>query len=244
MFMLTSSFAQRFKFEVHETDGKDYEVVINVPSKYIWIYNNDKVELSCLFSKFRIDKEKDIIGFSFSQNSDVIMRPDHSQHYFLIRRDAIFCSNSDATQEYFMKPVHVATYNETFNQLKEWLDASIKGIEVNGSNHFELENHSIGIPEIGPEFPGGMDALSQYLNRNIRYPSCALENNIQGRVVLKFIVRVDGSISNIEIVKSLDPECDKEAIRVVSSMPKWKPGKLNGKPVSCHFTCPVIFRLQ
>ena len=106
------------------------------------------------------------------------------------------------------------------------------------------ENQIFEVVEVQPEFPGGMDALMQYLTKNIRYPSRAQENNIQGRAVLKFVVSKDGSVSNVSVVKSLDPDCDKEAVRVISSMPKWKPGKQSGKPVNCYFTCPVLFRLQ
>ena len=106
------------------------------------------------------------------------------------------------------------------------------------------ENQIFEVVEVQPEFPGGMDALMQYLQKNIRYPSRAQENNIQGRAVLKFVVGKDGSVSGVTVVKSLDPDCDKEAVRVISSMPKWKPGKQSGKPVNCYFTCPVMFKLQ
>lgn len=106
------------------------------------------------------------------------------------------------------------------------------------------ENQIFEVVEVQPEFPGGMDALMQYLTKNIRYPSRAQENNIQGRAVLKFVVSKDGSVSNVSVVKSLDPDCDKEAVRVISNMPRWKPGKQSGKPVNCYFTCPVLFRLQ
>lgn len=84
----------------------------------------------------------------------------------------------------------------------------------------------------------------QWLSKNLRYPASAQESNIQGRVVCQFVVNKDGSIVEPKIIKSVDPALDKEAIRVVSSMPKWSPGKQRGKAVRVRFTLPVTFRLQ
>ena len=95
-----------------------------------------------------------------------------------------------------------------------------------------------------PEFPGGMPACLQFLYKNIKYPPIAQENGTQGQVVLQFVVERDGSIGDIKVVKSVDPYLDKEALRVVKTMPKWKPGMQRGKPVRCRFTLPVRFRLQ
>lgn len=95
-----------------------------------------------------------------------------------------------------------------------------------------------------PEFPGGMEALMKYLSKNIKYPSIALDNGIQGRVLVSFTVNKDGSIVDPEIMKSVDPSLDKEAIRVISTMPKWNPGKQRGKAVRVKYTVPVAFRIQ
>lgn len=95
-----------------------------------------------------------------------------------------------------------------------------------------------------PEFPGGSQAMFKYLAENIQYPAIAKENNIQGRVVCSFTVNKDGSLSNIEVVLSGgDASLDKEAIRVIKSMPKWKPGIQLGKPVRVQYTIPVKFQL-
>ena len=94
--------------------------------------------------------------------------------------------------------------------------------------------------QVVEEMPG----LMQYLGRNIKYPAIAQENGIQGRVVVQFVVEKDGSIANPVVVKSVDPSLDKEAIRVISTMPKWKPGKQRGKAVRVKYTVPVTFRLQ
>ena len=90
----------------------------------------------------------------------------------------------------------------------------------------------------------GEEGLIAYLNRNVRYPAIAEENGIQGRVVCTFVVDHDGSITDVKVIKSVDPALDKEAIRVVKSMPKWEPGKLKGEPVRVKFTLPVTFKLQ
>lgn len=94
------------------------------------------------------------------------------------------------------------------------------------------------------EFPGGMAALMRWLNNNMRYPEAAQQNDIQGRVIVNFVVEKDGSIANVKIAKGVDKDLDREALRVVKKMPKWQPGKNNGVAVRSYFNLPVIFRLQ
>lgn len=94
-----------------------------------------------------------------------------------------------------------------------------------------------------PEFPeGGMAGLMQYLNKNIRYPEAAKKAGVQGRVTVQFVVEKDGSISNVSTLRGMEPDLDKEAIRVISEMPKWKPGTQRGEPVRVRYTVPVVFR--
>ena len=95
-----------------------------------------------------------------------------------------------------------------------------------------------------PEFPGGQGALLQYLSKSIKYPVIAQENGIQGRVSCSFVVEKDGSVTDVQVLRGVDPSLDKEAIRVITAMPKWKPGKQRGKPVRVKYTVPVTFRLQ
>ena len=94
------------------------------------------------------------------------------------------------------------------------------------------------------EFPGGQGALMKFLSNNIRYPESAQQNDIQGRVIVKFVVEKDGSIGNDTVVKGVDHDLDREAIRVVKKMPRWQPGKNNGVAVRSYFNLPVTFRLQ
>ena len=101
------------------------------------------------------------------------------------------------------------------------------------------------IVEQNAEFPGGQKALMKYLAENIKYPVIAQESGLQGRVICQFVVNKDGSIVDVEVVRSGgDPSLDKEAIRVIKTMPKWKPGKQRGKAVRVKYTVPVNFKLQ
>ena len=95
-----------------------------------------------------------------------------------------------------------------------------------------------------PEFPGGIEALIKYLNDNVRYPDEALKDAIEGKVIVRFDVNKDGSISDITIVRSLQPLLDAEAVRVINAMPKWNPGTQRGKPIKVGFTLPVNFSLN
>ena len=92
-----------------------------------------------------------------------------------------------------------------------------------------------------PEYPGGMGECMKYLSKNIVYPAEAMEKDIQGRVIIQFVVKKDGSISDAKVARSVDPLLDKEALRVINAMPKWKPGMHEGKAVNVKYTIPVSF---
>ena len=105
-------------------------------------------------------------------------------------------------------------------------------------------NSVYDVVEQMPSFPGGISGLRTYLNQNIRYPAEAQENCVQGRVVVSFVVGKDGHISDVTVLRSVDPSLDKEAIRVVRNMPRWTPGKQGGEPVKVRYNVPVSFRLN
>jgi protein TonB len=109
-----------------------------------------------------------------------------------------------------------------------------------------VEEEIFTIVEQRAEFPGGEGELISYISKNIKYPAMEADNGISGRCVLNFIVEKDGSITNVKVVRGVPngPGCDKEAIRVVSSMPKWKPGKQNGRSVRMYYNLPVNFNLK
>ena len=110
--------------------------------------------------------------------------------------------------------------------------------------HVVEETKIFTVVEQMPMFPGGDGALMGYLRDNIHYPTVAAENGVQGRVVVGFVVERDGSITDVNILRGVDPSLDREAMRVVKSMPKWTPGKQNGSAVRVKYQVPVSFRLQ
>ncbi|MCB2208674.1 MAG: TonB family protein [Bacteroidetes bacterium] len=134
--------------------------------------------------------------------------------------------NADADQE-----TYVPDYTPTFN------------IEDEEEEIIEDEEIFV-VVESMPSFPGGMNKLMEYLQNNLRYPQLAKELNIQGRVFLTFVIKKDGSVTDIKLLRGIGGGCDEEAIRVVNNMPKWTPGSQRNKPVRVQFNLPVNFRLE
>ncbi len=108
----------------------------------------------------------------------------------------------------------------------------------------QKEEEVFVVVEEMPEFPGGVKALRTYLATAVKYPVIAQENGIQGKVYVNFVVNKDGTVSNAKIARGVDPSLDAEALRVVSTLPKWKPGKQRGAPVRVSYTVPISFKLE
>lgn len=111
----------------------------------------------------------------------------------------------------------------------------------------EEENEEIVnfyVIEEKPEFPGGNDAMMVWVNKNVKYPEIAKENGVQGKVFIQFVIGKDGKVSDVQVIRGVDPSLDKEAVRVIQSMPAWKPGKQRGKPVKVSFQLPINFKLS
>ncbi len=129
---------------------------------------------------------------------------------------------------------------------------AVKPLKAEGNNLQKPKIQKAKSPKNGvyevveqmPEFPGGVSKLMTYLNTNVKYPAKAQEKGIQGRVVVQFVVDRDGSILNPKVVRAVDPSLDKEALRVVKSMPKWKPGKQKGKNVKVKYNVPIFYKLS
>ena len=98
--------------------------------------------------------------------------------------------------------------------------------------------------EVMPEYPGGEQAMMKFVASNVKYPQAAIDKNISGRVLVGFVIEKDGSITDVKVVKGIGGGCDEEAVRVVKSMPKWKPGKEKGKAVRVSYMLPITFKLQ
>ena len=133
--------------------------------------------------------------------------------------------------------------------------ADVKGNdELNGKDIAELqevivktaepESKPYTMVEQMPQFPGGEKELLSYIAKNLHYPTVAAENGVQGKVFIRFVVSVLGIVEGVEVIRSLDPYCDKEAMRVVAALPQWIPGKQNGRNVPVYYTLPIIFKLQ
>ena len=112
------------------------------------------------------------------------------------------------------------------------------------ANNESLDGDVFLSVEENPEFPGGPAKLLEYIQKNLEYPEAARENEIQGRVFVGFIVEEDGSVSNVKILRGIGYGCDEEAIRLVNSLPKFKPGKQRGKPIRVYYTLPIVFKLK
>ncbi len=149
--------------------------------------------------------------------------------------DVLTIIDNDATAE----ETNFASSEETGE------DVVIKHIPVTVDEEVVVEDDIFVVVEENPQFPnGGTAGLLQYLGKNIKYPTIPQENGTQGRVTVQFVVNKDGSIVDVKVIRGVDPYLDKEAVRVISTMPKWIPGKQRGVPVRCKFTVPVTFKLQ
>lgn len=108
----------------------------------------------------------------------------------------------------------------------------------------EVDDAVFVVVEKSPEFPGGDDSLYAFIGRNIKYPEAAKKNKIEGRVFVTFVIEKDGQVSSAKILRDIGGGCGEEALRVVNSMPKWKPGTQRGNPVRVQFNLPIMFQLQ
>ena len=117
-------------------------------------------------------------------------------------------------------------------------------LTANAQTAKEQKDKVYDVCEVLPEYPGGTIALMKFLGENVVYPPEAAKRKEQGRVLVGFVVEKDGSVTDVQVLRGVDPSLDKEAIRVITAMPKWKPGKQRGKPVRVKYTVPVTFRLQ
>lgn len=133
------------------------------------------------------------------------------------------------------------SFDVEFDENEEIVDNSDEDIELVEEKGGEDDVVEMFAQEM-PEFPGGMEAVQSFLKKEIQYPEMARNNGITGTVLVEFVVEKDGRVSNAKVKVPLFPDCDKEAVRGVMAMPKWKPGKNMGKPVRCFYQVPVTFR--
>ncbi len=135
----------------------------------------------------------------------------------------------------------IGNAQNTFSQQKE--KAGIASLTENPTTSEDQLPPFVMVEQM-PQFPGGESAMMQYIGTNLKYPESAAKENIEGRVVLRFVVTKTGDIKDVSVIRSLDSRCDEEAMRVVRAMPKWTPGKQGGKDVDVYYTLPVLYKLQ
>jgi len=154
-------------------------------------------------------------------------------------------------------PPRIVEYDDEYPPVEQITDIDWSAKTQAGSDDYFGDVEPAPMPEIRAndnvleivdepaEYPGGREAMSEYLKKNLMYPTIAKELEIQGKCYIRFIVNTDGSISDVRVVRGVPdcPECDKEAVRVVKNMPHWAPGKMNGKIVKSVFTLPIAFKL-
>lgn len=159
-----------------------------------------------------------------------------------------------AADEEVADDVEVHTQEDLLSSRDQISIADVIGDDdEHGIDIAELEEQKVIIeekPEIFtiveqmPSFPGGEAEMMKFIGNNLKYPVVAQESGIQGRVTVRFVVTKEGNVDQVEVIRGIDPSCDREAVRVVKSMPKWTPGRQNGKSVPVYFTLPISFRLK
>ena len=208
------------KFEIYDDDGHSFQFMDTV------IYNEDGSYVQCVTSDTDIldpNTGKPLKAMTITtHNADGTPRGNMKLHWEM---------HGDTTQ-YTAEPFSIT--EESLNILMDGLSTLVD----------RPDNDSIyNIVEQMPQFPGGDQAMFEYLGKNIKYPEEAKEKNIEGRVFISFVVEKDGSVTNVEVKRSIGGGCDEEAVRVVKAMPNWTPGIQDGKPVRVSYMLPIFFKL-
>ena len=228
---------------VHSTKEKQITFVLNNNSgadisfggAYNYTYEDEKGIWRDVPMKLVVFEEEIILfqGHTYYYNAELFKHTPGRYRFFLtIRR-------------YSRKYTLMAEFqlqNNTVELLKRHSDNQLKDTlppeeEIVGQPVFKVVDQM-------PEFPGGMDKLLQFINDNMQYPAEARKKGIQGRVIVLFIVDENGSVTEPNIMRSVDPSLDEEALRIIKMLPKWKPGTLKRKPVKVKYTVPIAFRLD
>ena len=253
--------------EIHISFNYNYELLQTIGTSY-FDYNNESEYLYSVVSdstnKFAIRHNDNVaITYSYKISKDgnrlttYYTDKEGNRQYLIWVNTTFFEKNDFLKNEKVVPPPPQAKQITEIIQIvedDEIEDSEIMSVEDQGevvefnedANEETVESERIYQPvELQPEFPGGIQALMKFLKENVQYPSISRENNSQGKTYVNFVVNTDGSIQNVEVMKSSgDENLDNEAIRFVKTMPKWSPGKQDGKPVRVRFTIPVVFILQ
>ncbi|WP_307759703.1 TonB family protein [uncultured Mediterranea sp.] len=194
-----------------------------------WTERDKKIDMSQAVSDLVFEEE---IEIPITEQPEQVTPPPPPEAPAFVEQLTIVDDEMD------IESTEIASSEETGQAVEiAYVPPTVEEEVVEEQEIFEVVEHM-------PEFPGGQAALFKYLSDNIKYPTIAQENGTQGRVTVQFVVNADGGIVDAKVIRGVDPYLDKEALRVVSSMPKWKPGMQRGKAVRVKYTVPVMFRLQ
>jgi len=218
---------------IKEYKGYSNEVYLTVANKKFFNHFR-KVILKSSYTQISKDVEKNVIETTYRRSP---LQADLKENLNNFYRIKLLNYHHNQTRENNRKQ-HVEIVEDEVEIEDTEADEEILVIEEEDDDDFHT------IVENMPEFPGGDLALMKYLQRNIRYPSVAKEYNITGKVYVNYIVDKKGYVTNVKIVRGVDKSLDAEALRVVKSLPKYKPGKQRGKPVRVQFTIPINFTLN
>lgn len=220
-------FTPEVESEVLAMGGENYQVFMDVNGKLTLLFDKEGQQLQAAFS---FVDNKEVFNPQFAELAGKYAK---IVEEIYTNRNGQFAYNSK-TGEIFGLANRISQSQSTVSTS---VDAEEQSSHDNGDKVFDVVDEM-------PSFPGGPQALYEYLARTVKYPQVAEENGVQGRVIVSFVVDLDGSITDAKVVKSVDPSLDKEALRVTKSMPNWIPGKQKEETVRVKFTVPVTFKLQ
>lgn len=179
----------------------------------------------------------------FEARNQVIEEPEYDSQAATYEEERVDDSIIEETGIQYV-PVSVETDEEQEKEAEKARLQAELAAELARETAKEAINKIYDNVEVMPKFPGGQAAFMSYLSQNVKYPTIARESGTQGKVVVQFVVGTDGSLTDIRVITSVDPYLDAEALRVIRAMPRWQPGKVNGKPVRVKYTVPINFRLS
>jgi len=164
-------------------------------------------------------------------------------NYTLKISEIFMIEYANGSKDMFDVPMPTQPIKQAIKPLDN-ISKNVGGIKQQPTQNYNVEPFE-ELVETAPEYPGGTNAIARYFSQNFRYPKNLLKKKIpEGRVVLRFLVKANGSTSDIHVIEKLHWECDSEAIRLIQNMPKWIPAKLNGKPVKAYYSLPIEFKLK
>lgn len=215
--------------EIMALGGENYQVFMGVNGKLYLIFEKAGQQLEA--------------AFSFVDNKEVFTPQFAELAGEQARRVETIFSQSNGKYTYSEKTGELMDVMGVFDRKASAVDSPVASADQDEDTSSEGDGKVFDVVDEMPSFPGGPSALFEFLSKNVKYPAVAEENGVQGRVIVTFVVGRDGSISNVKVVKSVDPSLDQEARRVIRSMPRWIPGKQKGEAVRVKYTIPVTFRL-